>query len=163
MAWLTPEEYYRGLPKKRIGAGVLFLNEEKKVLIVAPTYKEGWTIPGGVVDANESPIAGAIRETKEEIGLSIKDPRLICVGYVPVNGYKTEALHFIFYGGVLNGESIAQIKLQEEELGEYRFADKDELARLLIAGLNERVLSCLDVIDTGETVYHETVHSLPIS
>ena len=47
--------YYESLPKKRMGAGCLFFNERNEVLLVKPTYKPGWEIPGGVVEDNESP------------------------------------------------------------------------------------------------------------
>jgi hypothetical protein len=36
-------------PKKRIGAGVLIVDEFERVLLVEPTYKDTWEVPGGMV------------------------------------------------------------------------------------------------------------------
>jgi 8-oxo-dGTP diphosphatase len=46
---------------------VLFRDAAGRVLLVKPTYKNGWEIPGGYVDAGESPRAAAAREVKEEL------------------------------------------------------------------------------------------------
>lgn len=66
------EEYYKTLPKKRMAVGVLFFNSNNELLIVKPSYKSGWSIPGGVIEQDESPRMGFIREVKEEIGLDVE-------------------------------------------------------------------------------------------
>ncbi|MGW6244366.1 NUDIX domain-containing protein [Streptomyces roseolus] len=43
--------YDRGLPRKRVAAGVLFFDDAGRVLLVDPVYKEPWEIPGGAVEA----------------------------------------------------------------------------------------------------------------
>lgn len=64
-----------------MGAGVIFFNEKYEILIVKPTYKEGWIIVGGTTDRDESPRACCIRETKEELDLEINELRLVLVDY----------------------------------------------------------------------------------
>ena len=71
--------WYESLPKKRMGSGALFLNEQGLLLLVNPTYKPQWEIPGGLVELNESPHTACIREVKEEIGLKIEPERLLCL------------------------------------------------------------------------------------
>jgi 8-oxo-dGTP diphosphatase len=39
----------------RVAAGVLFRDAVGRVLLVKPTYKDGWEIPGGYVEVGESP------------------------------------------------------------------------------------------------------------
>lgn len=51
--------------RKRIAADVLIRDEAGRVLLVDPTYKDGWDLPGGMVEANESPRAAAARELGE--------------------------------------------------------------------------------------------------
>lgn len=75
------ENYYKNLPKKRMGAGALFFNENNEMLVVKPTYKDHWSIPGGVVEENESPRIACIREVKEEIGLEIRELKFLCVDW----------------------------------------------------------------------------------
>ncbi|MEV2220163.1 NUDIX hydrolase [Nocardia vinacea] len=49
-----------GLPRKRMGAGALFVDDVDRVLLVEPTYMGYWELPGGVVEADESPYAAVI-------------------------------------------------------------------------------------------------------
>ncbi|MEU8896894.1 NUDIX hydrolase [Nocardia sp. NPDC048505] len=49
--------YARSLPRKRIGAGALFVDESDRVLLVEPTYQDYWEVPGGIVEADEPPYA----------------------------------------------------------------------------------------------------------
>src|SRR2546427_4897446 len=53
----------------RIAAGVLFRDPDGRVLLVKPTYKAGWDIPGGYVEPGESPKQAALREVREELGI----------------------------------------------------------------------------------------------
>jgi ADP-ribose pyrophosphatase YjhB (NUDIX family) len=48
-------DYTAGLPMKRMAAGALFFNANRQILIVQPTYRESWLVPGGIVEAHESP------------------------------------------------------------------------------------------------------------
>ena len=48
-----------------MSAGAIFRNQDGDVLLVNPTYKEPWEIPGGIVEANESPKRACIREVQE--------------------------------------------------------------------------------------------------
>lgn len=88
--------YYQNLPKKRMGAGVLIFNEQEELLIIKPSYKDHWSIPGGVVENNESPKAAAKREVSEEINLILENLQLLCVDYVPSHDAKGESLQFFF-------------------------------------------------------------------
>ena len=54
-----PNDFTATLPRKRMGAGVLLSDELGRVLLVEPTYKPSWEVPGGVVEADESPRAAA--------------------------------------------------------------------------------------------------------
>lgn len=50
-------KYYASLPAKQIGAGLVCRDAADLVLLVQPTYKPTWDLPGGVVEAAESPAA----------------------------------------------------------------------------------------------------------
>lgn len=149
-------EYYKNLPKKRMGSGVIFLNENDEVLIVKPSYKDHWSIPGGTVDDNESPRQTAIREVKEEIGLTIESIRFLCIDYSSKESdEKNESLQFIFYGGVLSDDKISIIKLDDKELVEFRFVSTAEAEKLLGHKLVKRLSNCLNAIKTGISIYLE--------
>src|SRR4051812_32273239 len=127
------------LPKKRMGAGALFLDEQRLLLLVNPTYKPQWEIPGGIVELDESPRQACIREVKEELGLDKAMDRLLSVSYKAGHANRTEALMFIFWGGLLTAEEIATICLPAAELSEYRFVALAETLTLLTQSLGERV------------------------
>lgn len=154
----SPEErkqFYESLPRKRVGAGVLFLNEGGELLIVRPGYRDdGWIVPGRVVDKDESPKAAAIREVREELGLDVPDMKFLGVGYVP--GDETgERIQFIFLGGVLTDEQISQIRLQDSELEEMRFMTLDEGLALLRPNLQRRIRDCFNAIKGSIPIYLE--------
>lgn len=147
------KKFQETLPKKRMSAGAIFRNEVGDVLLVNPTYKEPWEIPGGIVEANESPKQGCVREVQEEIGLTIDPPRLLLVAYRPEGELATESLTFHFYGGTLNSAEIDKIVLQQDELSEFRFIPPGELADFLAPTVARRVQIGLDVWDLEQTVY----------
>jgi 8-oxo-dGTP diphosphatase len=45
-------DYTATLPVKRMGSGVLLADATGRVLLVEPTYKDYWEIPGGCVEAD---------------------------------------------------------------------------------------------------------------
>jgi 8-oxo-dGTP pyrophosphatase MutT (NUDIX family) len=106
----------------------LFTDTEGRVLIVKPEHKEGWIFPGGYVEVGESPSEAFRREMRAELGLECKDPaRLLSVDY---RGSTDEYIMFIFDGGVLTAEEIAQVTLPPQLL-EYRMVTIDEAKALL--------------------------------
>ena len=152
----TDEEYQKMLPKKIVGTAVLFFNDLGELLIVKPDYRDGWLVPGGSAEEEEAPLECAIRETKEEIGLDIPEMKLIGVFHSPKKSPKHfDSLKFIFFGGVLNEEQISQIKLQTDELEEYKFKSISEAMPLLSPSLQKSVPACLEAIKNKTFAYIE--------
>ncbi|MCP4424657.1 MAG: NUDIX hydrolase, partial [Chloroflexi bacterium] len=120
---MSDKSYQRQLPQKRMSAGALFFDEAGRLLLVEPTYKPNWEIPGGAVELNESPLEACAREVKEELGLERPFHRLLCVDYLRESGDKTEALIFIFLGGVLTESEIKFIRLPAAELRSFSFLE----------------------------------------
>ncbi|MGI9001266.1 MAG: NUDIX domain-containing protein [Pseudonocardia sp.] len=65
----------------RVAAGALFVDDEGRVLLLHPTYKDTWDIPGGYVERGESPASACEREVHEEIGLRRTANRLLAVDW----------------------------------------------------------------------------------
>lgn len=64
-----------------VGIGAVIILDGKIALIKRGNEpsRGKWTIPGGLVELGESPEQAVIRETKEETGLDVENPRLIDV------------------------------------------------------------------------------------
>ena len=145
--------FYASLPTKRMGAGVVCRDGQGRVLLVRPTYKTTWEVPGGVVEADESPAAAASREVREELGVELSIGRLLVVDWLPPRPPKTEGLMFLFDGGILDEGITRQFALPEAELQEWAFTEPERLGELLTASLAARVLVALDCLHDGQTRY----------
>jgi len=136
---MLPEaEYLATLPRKRMGVGVVFTTEDQ-ILILKPTYKEHWLLPGGVIDADESPREAACREVREELGLDLKVGKLLVVDYLHSAGTRTECIQFMFEGPKLTADQLKAIQLQDEEIKEFKFTPFDEALKLISAHTAERL------------------------
>lgn len=65
-------------PQKMVAVKVVVTSDQGNILTVQPSYKQTWQLPGGGVDAGESPEEATIRELAEETGIvaAIDDLRL---------------------------------------------------------------------------------------
>lgn len=160
---LAPEEYYKQLKKRHAGSGILFLDTYERILVVKPTYKDGWLIPGGTIDEGEFPKECAERETKEEIGLDIVTQRLLCVDYIVPKDTPYENIQFVFFGGILGEKIVDKIRIPEDELSEFRFVDVEEAMKILRPNLSKRLPYCMEAIKSGGIVYLENGENISVS
>jgi 8-oxo-dGTP diphosphatase len=135
------------LPRIPASSGALLFDERGRILVVNPTYKKHWTIPGGIVEADgETPWEACRREVLEEVGIDLTEGRLLVVDFLRPKPSRPGGLRFLFDGGVLDEERAGGIVLQEEELSEYRFAKPRTALELLSGPLRRRVGAGLDVL-----------------
>jgi ADP-ribose pyrophosphatase YjhB (NUDIX family) len=140
-----------------LGAAALLLRDERQqVLLVQPRYKSVWHLPGGLMEADESPRQAARRETEEEIGLVVPVGRLLTVDYKSVTDTRPACLQFVFEGGILTAAQLEQITVQADEIAAWRLAPR-ELAVQLVqpGGPASRLARTLAALDTGTTAYLE--------
>ena len=146
---LPPDEYVASLARKRMAAGALFRDAAGRVLLVDPVYKEPWDLPGGAVEAEESPHAACRREVLEELGLDRPPGRVLALDWVPSRPERPEGLIVIYDGGVLPAEDIATIRLADGELKGFAFVDRADVAGLVTPLVARRVAACLDAVAAG--------------
>jgi 8-oxo-dGTP pyrophosphatase MutT (NUDIX family)/predicted kinase len=147
--------YYESLPRKRIGAGLICRDRVGRVLLVQPTYKPTWEIPGGVVEAGESPAMTVAREIEEELGVTLPVGRLLVVDWLPVRRPKTEGLMIQFDGGVIDGAVTRRFRLPAAELRDWRFFAPGDLGDALPDHTARRTLAALEMIAAGGSAYLE--------
>ena len=143
------------LPRKRMGAGLVMTDPSGRVLLVEPTYKDYFEIPGGAVEADESPRAATIRELDEELGLVVSPGRLLVVDWVPPRPGRTEGLMLLFDGGVLAPEQTTAIRLPPQELRSWAWCDQQQAQQRLSPLLARRVAAAVEARADGGTAYLE--------
>jgi len=137
-----------------VAAGVLFFDDAGRVLLVQPTYKDYWDIPGGYVETGETPAQAAAREVREELGIEATVGTLLIADWAP-HPDEGDKLLLVFDGGTLTAEKLAAIHLQADELASYAFHDPAEITALLIPRLGRRVAAAVGAHQAGRTAYLE--------
>ncbi len=138
--------------------GVLLLNVESKSVVLVEQFRvavlvgrrrddrsttDGWITEtvAGVIDANETPEAAAIREAFEETGYQIQEPRLISKFFTSPGGVSERVfLYFaevtdtdrIGKGGGIDDEDVKVVQLAIDELFDQLAHGSIEDSKLLI-------------------------------
>jgi isopentenyl-diphosphate Delta-isomerase len=128
-------------------AHIWIYNSKKEILLQLrakekPLYPSMWDISvAGHVSAGEKPIQSALREIKEEIGLSIKESDLSFFKIIKkrsvfrdIKNNEFYYVYFLKFDGDING-----LKLQKEEVKTIKFVSLDELKKELANPSNNLV------------------------
>jgi ADP-ribose pyrophosphatase len=112
------------------GAVAILVTDGSGKILLVRQFREGagralWEIPAGTLEPGEKPYSCAIRELREETGLSLR-PRFLGVIY-PTPGYSTERI-FLFVAKT-SDKAVAS-----SEIEEVRFFTKDEILELARRG-----------------------------
>jgi mutator protein MutT len=120
--------------KKRVGAGFgVILEHDGKILLgkrhpdpdkADSAFRSAgeWCLPGGKLEWGETIEDGAIREVKEETGITIRDPRVISV-----HNCKNQHAHFLTVGLIAaDWEGEARV-MEPDEITEWGWFDLKNL------------------------------------
>ena len=94
----------------------LFINEDKKKILMVNNKGGGWSLPGGAMEKGENLEQAVIREVKEETSLTIEAGEIIAVNEAI---FKDKGHHAIFI--TFNAKVIE---------GEISIIDKDEISEI---------------------------------
>lgn len=154
---MDTQAWYDSLPTMYGSAAAVITDAPgERVLLVKPNYRDHWSLPGGILENGEPPHAGCFREVEEEIGLVLPPGRLLTVAWTAPDGDRPRPIvSFLFDGGVLDESAAGGIRLQEEELDDWRFVAPEEFGRYLPPFLDDRVRAALTARCTGVPAYVE--------
>ncbi len=128
------------LPRIPVSAGALIYDRAGRLLILKPTYKSGWTIPGGVMEADgESPWEACQREVREETGLEVSHGRLAVMDFRRPREGRPGGIRFLFDCGQISDKELTDLKLQPEEISESRLVPLPDVFALLRRPIRRRV------------------------
>ncbi|MFD8384862.1 NUDIX domain-containing protein [Streptomyces sp. NPDC059679] len=130
------------MARPRMAAVALFCDAQDRVLLVRPSYKPMWEVPGGYIETGESPLSACRREVEEELGITPSIGSLLVVDWAP-NDTEGDKVLYLFDGGELSPETAASIKLASDELLAAEFHMAEGLDQLLIPRLARRVKRAL--------------------
>jgi len=112
---------------KRFSTAVMILETTvNEILVVKSSYKPYWTLPGGVVDPGESPQECAMRETFEEVGVTVDPANVTFVAIVDRRSDMAETYQFIFKA-TIDDVMRRNITLQASEVQESDFVTKEQV------------------------------------
>ncbi len=147
------------VPRIPGSAGALIFDVADRLLILKPTYKKRWTIPGGQIESNgESPWQACRRETREECGLQLASGRLVCVDYLPPRPGRPGGVRFLFDCGTFTDRQLSDITLDHREIADHRFVAPDDAGALLSGPVGRRVTAALGA---KECLYLEDGRPVP--
>lgn len=141
--------------RKRVAADLLIRDEADHVLLVNPTYKENWDLPGGMAEPNEPPRKAAERELAEELGLTVTAGRLLLLDWVEPHGPWDDQLIFIFDGGTLTAAQVASMRITDPEIDEFAFISLGDARPRLRADMAQRLARAHDALVSGTADYSE--------
>jgi 8-oxo-dGTP pyrophosphatase MutT (NUDIX family) len=142
------------MPRKRVGSGILLRDVDGRVLLVEPTYKSDWEIPGGLVEDGEAPREAARREVTEELGVEVEVGQLLCVHYCLGPVPPDDGVMFVFDGGMTTARA-QDFVLPPAELKSAQFISADDLGAHLVPRMHRRILGAIDAAGAGRPVYLE--------
>lgn len=152
-AWLAEGNAKQA--RKRLAAKVIIRDQTDRILLVNPTYKKYWDLPGGMAEANESPRIAAEREIVEELGFRVNIGHLLEIAWIGPHGPWDDQLVFTFDGGILAPSAIEELRIVDSEISEFRFFSTRGASRLLRRDVAQRLMRAVDSLRTHHVSYTE--------
>ncbi|MEV4253063.1 NUDIX hydrolase [Spirillospora sp. NPDC049652] len=150
--------YIASLPRTRGAAAALLVDDLGRIVLVKPTYKDGWFLPGGVIEDGESPLAACVRECREELGLTPRLTGLVCVDWGPPRGDGVDAVNIFVFAGRISDAEIAGITLPPDELSDHMLVEPDRVPEFAPAHIARRMGPALRGMAEHRAVYLEDGH-----
>ncbi|MCC5577451.1 NUDIX hydrolase [Microtetraspora sp. AC03309] len=136
---LDADEWQHSLPRWHVGANALVQDQYGRILLVRPGRSRTWQLPGGQVDAHETPPEAAGRELGEETGLDLPVGPLIAISFEhPSPGWDHPTQIMLFHLGIVDS-TTARLTARDPDIVEHRWAYPKEAEQLLGPARTERL------------------------
>ena len=118
---LARECVYRSM--HRVVAKVILINSQNEIAMAKVKrgfFSGHWTLPGGFVDYAEHPVEGAVREVKEELGVSVEVNEKDIV-QIAERIFTSEGIQFLSFTYKCHIEGDVQFNPKADEIEEARW------------------------------------------
>ena len=130
------------------GCGAIILSKSTmRCLFLLRSIKQAgtWGLPGGKIEGNELPLAGLLREIREETSFDLNDKKL-----VPIETFTSENNRFLYHTFLIIVEDEFIPQLNEEHKG-FCWVNIDDYPRPLHAGVY-RTIKINEIIEKVKTI-----------
>ncbi|MFF4363542.1 NUDIX domain-containing protein [Streptomyces sp. NPDC001604] len=142
----------------------LITDADGRILVVDPTYKDGFDMPGGMVEAGETQIEGLERELAEELDLTgVPIGRFLVLDQVPAARYGRAMVVTVFHVGPLTDQQTQSLRFADGEIGAAEFLPVEEALARLPHRLARRIQAAHTALISGvpAVLIDGTSHLLP--
>lgn len=127
-----------GSSDQPIAAAVIV--RDGKVLLIRRRLREGtllWALPSGGVEAGETPADAAVRESLEEVGLSVAPVESLGERIHPATGRR---MHYV---ACAPGDDTPEVR-DTDEIAELAWVDRSQVTALVPNGFHDQVRQYLE-------------------
>lgn len=132
-----------------LAASGLLRDARGNIAMVENSYNTGWTLPGGTVEADESPSEACLRELQEEIGYQVGTigPLLSVHWSLGTPARPVRSVNLTFDVGVC--ANPARLRPQPEEISRIAFFPAEDLPDSTRPGVALRIAMILRLAGSG--------------
>ena len=114
----------RAISPNWIAGAVALIERDGRWLMVDPVYREGWTLPGGLIDRGETPAEAIKRELVEELGFDVDvdgvEPWILLDSAM-------RRIDVVFHATIVRDVDPSSITIRTPELGAAGWFSPDDL------------------------------------
>ena len=115
------------LDRRAASAAAWLETNDGRLIIVKSDYKQYWSLPGGLIDAGETPLQAVRREVAEEIGIDLPAESFefrMVISRVSSN--LGMSYQFVFRATIADN-LLDTTRLQEDEIKELAYVSREEV------------------------------------
>lgn len=132
--------FFSSIARKIVSASALCRDQDDRLLVVFDSFKGQWTLPGGLIDADENPLDTAVREVREEGGVAVRAGALLGV----FAHAHPDRINLVYAATPTPPVPDRPVPLHHHEIDEARWVPLPAAVRLLDGDWPRKVRICLE-------------------